>query len=118
MEALGHQHNTPEWSFFIDSSKVILKAVLLHNGYKYPSLLLAHIVNMKESRENKKLLLEKIHYEKYKWNICGDLKVIALLLGYTAVFCVNGTAGTEATITCKNSGQNEIHLFQEKKCAK
>jgi hypothetical protein len=27
-----------------------------------------------------KLLLEKIHYEKYKWNICGDLKVIALLL--------------------------------------
>jgi hypothetical protein len=28
-----------------------------------------------------KLLLEKIHYEKYKWNICGDLKVIALLLG-------------------------------------
>jgi hypothetical protein len=28
-----------------------------------------------------KLLLEKIHYEKYEWNICGDLKVIALLLG-------------------------------------
>jgi hypothetical protein len=38
-----------------------------------------------------KLLLEKIHYEKYKWNICGDLKVIALLLGvqlgYTKYCC-------------------------------
>jgi hypothetical protein len=49
---------------FIDSSKVSLKAVLLHNGNKYPSVPLAHAVNMKESYENVKLLLEKIHYEK------------------------------------------------------
>jgi hypothetical protein len=63
-EALGHQHNTPEWHLFIDSSKVSLKAVLLHNGNKYPSVPLAHTVNMKESYENMKLLLEKIHYEK------------------------------------------------------
>jgi hypothetical protein len=48
MEALGHQHNTPEWRLFIDSSKVGLKAVLLHNGNKYPSVPLAHAVNMKE----------------------------------------------------------------------
>jgi hypothetical protein len=38
-----------------------------------------------------KLLLEKIHCEKYTWNICGNLKVIALLLGlqlgYTKYFC-------------------------------
>jgi hypothetical protein len=38
-----------------------------------------------------KLLLEKIHYEKYKWNICRDLKVIVLLLGlqlgYTKYCC-------------------------------
>jgi hypothetical protein len=81
MKALGHQHNTPEWRLFIDSSKVSLKAVLLHNGNKCQSMPLAHVVNMKESYENKKLLLEKIQYEKYKWNICGDLKVIALLLG-------------------------------------
>jgi hypothetical protein len=33
----------------------------------------------------------------------------------TAVFYVNGTAGTEKTIISKNSGQNEIHLFQERK---
>jgi hypothetical protein len=38
-----------------------------------------------------KLLLEKIHSEKHKWNMCGNLKVIALLLGlqlgYTKYFC-------------------------------
>jgi hypothetical protein len=65
MEALGHQHNTPEWRLFINSSKVSLKVVLLHNENKYPSVPLAHAVNMKESCENMKLLLEKIHYEKF-----------------------------------------------------
>jgi hypothetical protein len=49
MEALGHQHNTPERHLFTDSSKVSLKAVLLHNGNKYLSVPLAHAVNMKES---------------------------------------------------------------------
>jgi hypothetical protein len=36
---------------------------------------------MKESYENIKLLLEKIQYENYNWNICGDLKATGLLLG-------------------------------------
>jgi hypothetical protein len=35
-----------------------------------------------------KLLLEKIQYKKYDWNNCGDLKVIALLLGYTEFCCL------------------------------
>jgi hypothetical protein len=61
MEALGHWHNTPEWHLFIASSKVSLKAELLHNGNKYPSEPLAHDGNMKESYENMKLLLEKIN---------------------------------------------------------
>jgi hypothetical protein len=78
MEALGHQHNTSEWH----SSKVSLKAVLLHNGNKYRSVPLAHAINIKESCENMKLLLEKIHYEKYKRNICGDLKVIARIAAW------------------------------------
>jgi len=37
---------------------------------------------MKESYENMKLLVENIQYEKYNWDICGDLKVTALLLGW------------------------------------
>ena len=28
-----------------------------------------------------KILMEAINYDKLKWQICGDLKVIALLLG-------------------------------------
>jgi hypothetical protein len=28
-----------------------------------------------------KILMETINYDKFKWQICGDLKVIALLLG-------------------------------------
>jgi len=28
-----------------------------------------------------KMLMEAINYDKFKWQICGDLKVIALLLG-------------------------------------
>jgi len=28
-----------------------------------------------------KIMMEAINYDKFKWQICGDLKVIALLLG-------------------------------------
>ena len=38
-----------------------------------------------------KLLLGKIKYDKFKWRLCGDLKVVALLLGmqleYTKYCC-------------------------------
>lgn len=37
--------------------------------------------HMKETYENMELLLKHIQYTKYNWNICGDLKVVALLLG-------------------------------------
>jgi hypothetical protein len=49
----------------VDSSKINLKAALQHNGNKFPSVPLAHAANTKESYENMKILLEKIHYEKY-----------------------------------------------------
>ncbi|UYV77585.1 hypothetical protein LAZ67_15001631 [Cordylochernes scorpioides] len=91
MEALGHDHDTEEWRLFIDSSKISMKAVLLHNGNKFPSVPIAHASNMKETYENMKLLLKKIEYERYGWKICSDLKVVALLrglqLGYTKCCC-------------------------------
>jgi len=47
---------------------------------------------MKESYENMKLLLGKIKYDEFKWKLCGDLKVVALLLGmqlgYTKYCCL------------------------------
>jgi len=57
-----------------------------------PSFPLAHEVNVKESYESVMLLLGKIKYDEFKWNLCGNLKVVALLLGmqleYTKYCCV------------------------------
>ena len=81
MEVLGHEYNPDQWRLFSDSSKVSLKVVLLHNGNKFPSVPLAHAANRKESYESMKLLLGIIKYDEFKWKLCGDLKVVALLLG-------------------------------------
>jgi hypothetical protein len=63
---------------FIDSSKVSLNLVLLHNGSRFPSVPLAYAANMKEIYESMKLLVGKIKYDEFKWKLCGDLKVVAL----------------------------------------
>jgi len=65
---------------FIDSSKVSLKVVLFHSGNRFPSVPLAHAANMKENYDSMKLLLGKIKYDELKWKLCGDLKVVAMLL--------------------------------------
>ena len=49
MEELQLQHVPELWTFFIDSSKVSLKAVLLHNGNKRPSIPPALAVGIKET---------------------------------------------------------------------
>jgi hypothetical protein len=64
-----------------DSSKMSLKAVLPHNGNGFPSVPLAHAADMKENYESMKLLLGKTECDEFKWKLCGDLKVVALLLG-------------------------------------
>ena len=62
---------------------------------------------MKESYESMKTLLETIEYSKYSWNICGDLKVISLLLGLLGatqsicVFYVFGIVVTTAITILK-----------------
>jgi len=46
---------------------------------------------MKEGYESMKLLLGKIKFGEFKWKLCGDLNVAALLLamqlGYTEYCC-------------------------------
>jgi hypothetical protein len=81
MVVLGHEYNPDQWHVFIDLSKVSLKMVLLHNRNGLSSVPLAHAANMKESYESMKLLLGKIKYDESKWKLCGDLRVMALLLG-------------------------------------
>ena len=83
MQTLNINHIPLDWRFLIESSKLSLKAVLLHNGNTLPSIPVGHSVHKKESHENMKIMMEAINYDKFKWQICGDLrvKVIALLLG-------------------------------------
>jgi hypothetical protein len=80
-KALNLSHCSDELRLFIDYSKISLKAVLLHNGNVLPSIPVAHVFGIKESDDSIKQLLHYIKYDTYKWNICADLKVIALLLG-------------------------------------
>jgi len=91
MEVLGHEFNPDQWRLFIDSSKVSLKVVLLNDGYRFPSVPLAHAVNTKESYDIMKRPLGKIKYGEFKWKFCGYLKVVTLLLGmelgYTKYCC-------------------------------
>jgi len=81
MQTLNINDNPLDWRLFIDLFKLSLKAVLLHNGNTLPSIPVGHSVHNEESYENMKILMEAINYDKFKWQICGDLKVIALLLG-------------------------------------
>lgn len=91
MQELGYKHLPVDWRLFIDSSKASLKAVLLHNGNSQPSLPLAHSISKKETYETMEVLLKLLQYSSYNWKICGDLKVISLLLGlqlgYTKHMC-------------------------------
>ena len=76
--------NLEEWRLFIDSSKSSLKGVLLHNTNVLPSIPIAHSVTMKETYESLQFLLEKVQYKRYEWSVCGDFKVIGILLGQQA----------------------------------
>ncbi|GBP67189.1 hypothetical protein EVAR_42068_1 [Eumeta japonica] len=90
-EAMNQNYDKTEWRLFIDSSKYSLKAVLLHNGNKKPSIPIGHAVNCKESYETMRTLINLIKYKEHKWKVCGDLKVIGMLVGlqggYTKYCC-------------------------------
>jgi len=70
-----------EWRLFLDSSTRSLKAVLLHNTNVYAPIPLAHSTELKESYEDIQLVLNKIKYAEHKWLVCGDLKILTVILG-------------------------------------
>lgn len=81
MASFNVEYVPEDWRLFIDSSKRSLKAVLLHNGNKYASVPVGHSVHLKETYQNLDVVLNNISYSTHKWMICGDLKVISMLLG-------------------------------------
>ena len=70
-----------EWRLFIGSSMASLKCVFFSNEGKYASIPIGHSVFMKESYETMQVVLTKLDYSKHNWVICGDLKVLSMLLG-------------------------------------
>ena len=96
MSTFKVQHIAANWRLFIDSSKRIIKAVLLHNGNKYASIPVGHSVHLKETYGNLALILDKLKYKEFEWTVCGDFKVTSCYLGSKVVtqnfpvFFVNG----------------------------
>ena len=56
MQTLNINHNPLDWRLFTDSSKLSLKAVLLHNGNTLPSIAVGHSMHYKGSYENINIL--------------------------------------------------------------
>ena len=81
-EFLGPKYEVIEWRLFIDSSNRSLKAVLLNNGNKFSLIPAGHSVEMKESHKSMDLLLFARNYQEHKWLLCGDLKVVGIILGF------------------------------------
>ena len=80
LQAMGCAYDPTKWLLFIDSCKASLKCVLLHNGNRYAAIPVGHYVDLKETYQNMKMLLAKIKYDEHKWIVCGDLKVLDILL--------------------------------------
>ncbi|GBP16804.1 hypothetical protein EVAR_13190_1 [Eumeta japonica] len=62
-ETIGIPCVPSKWCLFIDSSTKSLKAGLLHNGNKFPSLPLAHSIMLKENYKSFKMVLQNLQYE-------------------------------------------------------
>jgi hypothetical protein len=84
MQKFGVVCKVNEWRLFIDSSKRNLKTVLLHNSNNCALLHIGRSVHLKDSYKDLELVLTKIGYTAHGWMICGDLKVLCMLLGQQA----------------------------------
>src|SRR6218665_560434 len=65
-----------------------------------------------KTHDNLRQLLNTIEYKKYGWDLCGDLKVVALLMGlqqgytkYMCFLCEWDSQARELNYTC---GKNEL----------
>ena len=75
---IGRDYNPSDWRLFIDSSVKSLKAVLLLNDNKFPSIPMGLSEHMKEEHEKVKALFDMINYSNHNWELCGFQDVCIL----------------------------------------
>jgi len=86
---------------------------LLHNGNEFSSIPVGHSVHMKEEYENVKTLLDMIKYTSHNWELFGDFKMLAFLLGQQGgiqnipAFSAFGIAELMNSITQESCGLSE-----------
>ena len=47
----------------------------------WPSITLAYSVHMKNEYQNVKILLSALKYDQFNWEVIGDFKMVAVLMG-------------------------------------
>ena len=107
-EELESEHHSNEWRLFTHSSKANLKAVMLNNGNKKPFISLLHATALKKKHKTTQLILRLINYAACKSNICGNLKVIGVLLGMQMGYTKN-----ECFLCLWDSRDNEQHYIKK-----
>jgi hypothetical protein len=65
IEVCGQHHESIIWRVIIDCSNLSFKAVLLYNGYKYPSVPVAHVIHMKESYDSMHHFVKLVQHDGY-----------------------------------------------------
>jgi len=63
-DAMHMRHRPEQWRLFIDASKTSLKAVLLHNENKLPSIPVAYAPSTKETYTTMNNILVEVDYKK------------------------------------------------------
>lgn len=78
---LEYPNNPKEWILFIDRSQVSLTAALVHVADKFPSIPIAYSSGMKATYASLQAIIMLTQYYDHKWRVCGDLKVVGVLMG-------------------------------------
>ncbi|GBM66873.1 hypothetical protein AVEN_213366-1 [Araneus ventricosus] len=62
------------------------KKPTMHNGNSFASLPLGHSVHLEENYNDLSMIIEKINYQEHRWMVCGDFKILTMLLGQQASY--------------------------------
>lgn len=81
MEKLQIEYEVEDWRLFIDASKSGLKSILMHIDNAYMPIPVAYSRILKETYESIRLIFQKVKYDEHKWDVSGDFKVVALVMG-------------------------------------